>query len=146
MKVIFKKDVGGVGQRGKIKEVSDGYALNFLIPNGMAEQATPDKVAAYQKAEEAVAKDQAIRDAEWEGYARKIDGGKFQILVKANEKGSLYKQLTAAEIVAEIKKVYSVDVPTDALVINAPIKQVGETDVTVKFGTHTAKVTLILKA
>jgi hypothetical protein len=49
MKVLFKKDVGGVGQRGTIKDVSDGYALNFLIPQGLAEQATPEKIATHQK-------------------------------------------------------------------------------------------------
>ena len=47
MKVIFLKDVAKVGQHGKMKDVADGYALNFLIPRGLAIQATPDKVAAH---------------------------------------------------------------------------------------------------
>ena len=51
MKVIFLKDVGGVGQRGSIKEVSDGYAMNFLIAQGLAVQATPEKVAAHARQE-----------------------------------------------------------------------------------------------
>ena len=52
MKVIFLKDVGGVGQRGTIKDISDGYAQNFLIPNGLAEQATAEKKTANQKVQE----------------------------------------------------------------------------------------------
>ena len=48
MKIIFLKDVKGVGQRDALKDVSDGYALNFLIPQGLAVQATPDKIAAHE--------------------------------------------------------------------------------------------------
>ena len=47
MKVIFTKDVGGVGVRGTVKDVSDGYAQNFLIARGLAEQATTEKLAAH---------------------------------------------------------------------------------------------------
>lgn len=42
MKVILLKDVGGVGQHGEIKDVADGYAMNFLIGRGLAQQATPE--------------------------------------------------------------------------------------------------------
>jgi large subunit ribosomal protein L9 len=145
MKVLFLKDVGGVGQRGAIKEVSDGYALNFLIPNGMVVQATADKVAVHKKNQEALAKDQAAKDKEFEELAARIDGAKFQVVAKGNEQGHLYKQLSAAEIIPEIKRVYGVDVSANTVMFSAPIKAAGEFGITIKCGKHDAKVTIIVK-
>jgi large subunit ribosomal protein L9 len=48
MKVILLKDISGVGKRNTVKEMADGYALNYLIPKGLARQATPDQVAKLQ--------------------------------------------------------------------------------------------------
>ncbi len=146
MKVIFKKDVGGVGQRGSVKEVSDGYALNFLIPNGLAEQATPEKVAAHKKVQDALKQDQDARDREFERYAETIRGKRLQINVRASSNGNLYKALSAAEIIEEIRNVYRVEIPFDSIVLNAPVKKLGETDITVQFGGHTAHLTLIVIA
>lgn len=146
MKVIFKRDVGGVGQRGTVKEVSDGYALNFLIPNGMAEQATADKVAAHTKATKAEEAAQAAKEKEWAEAAARVDGATVQIAVNANESGHLYKALSTAEIVAEVKKIFGVEVPTNTIIINAPIKETGLHTISIKFGKSIAKMTLVLKA
>lgn len=144
MKVIFKKDVGGVGQRGSVKEVSDGYALNFLIPQGLAEQATADKVAAHAKNQKALEADAAAKEAQWAEHAARMNGSKFQVQAKANEKGHLYKQLGSAEIIAAIKTVFGVDVPPNALVLTTAIKAAGEHDVSIKLGKSQAKMTLIV--
>ncbi len=144
MKVIFKKDVGGVGQRGTVKEVSDGYALNFLIPQGLAEQATADKVAAYQKNQKALEAENAAKEKEWADAAARINNATFQIQAKANNKGHLYKQLSAADITPEIQKVFGVSVPQNAITIAAPIKAAGEHIITIKLGKSTAKMTLLV--
>lgn len=144
MKVIFKKDVGGVGQRGTVKEVSDGYALNFLIPHGLAEQATADKVAAHAKGQKALAAENEAREKEWAEYAARMDGAKFQIHVKANNKGHLYKQLGADEIAAEIKKVFGVSVPHNLILISAQIKAAGEHTINIRLGKSSAKMTLVV--
>ena len=49
MQIILLQDVGGVGKRHEVKDVADGYALNFLIPRGAAEQATPERLASHEK-------------------------------------------------------------------------------------------------
>jgi large subunit ribosomal protein L9 len=146
MKMLFLKDVGGVAQRGAIKEVSDGYALNFLIPNGLAVQATPDRLAAHEKAEAAKSRESEAKDKEWQEIAKKLHGVRFQLIVKANEQGHLYKQLSAETIVEEIRRIYKIDVPREAVVISGPIKSLGEYESTVKFGKHAAKITLVVKA
>ena len=91
MKVIFKKDVGGVGQRGTVKDVSDGYALNFLIPQGLPEQATADKVAAYNKQTAETAKKSAEKNAELAAKLRALDGKRVVIKARANEKGHRFR-------------------------------------------------------
>ncbi len=144
MKVIFKKDVGGVGQRGTVKEVSDGYALNFLIPQGLAEQATADKVAAHAKSQKALEAENAAREKEWAESAARMQGAKFQIHAKANNQGHLYKQLSADDIAAEIKKVFGVSVPHSLILIGSQIKAAGEHDISVKLGKSAAKMTLVV--
>lgn len=144
MKVIFKKDVGGVGQRGTVKEVSDGYALNFLIPQGLAEQATPDKVAAHQKNQKAVEEENAAKEKGWAEQTKRLNGATFQVHVKTNDKGHLYKALGHDQIIAEIKKVFGLDVPQTAIVLNAPIKSQGEHTISISFGKNVAKLKLIV--
>lgn len=144
MKVLFKKDVGGVGQRGTVKEVSDGYALNFLIPQGLAEQATDDKIAAYQKNQKALEAEQAAREKVWQEYAERMDGTRFQIQARANEKGHLYKQLSQDEITAAIKNVFGLDMPPNMVMITSQIKAAGEHMISVKLGKHNAKMTVVV--
>jgi large subunit ribosomal protein L9 len=145
MKVLFKKDVGGVGQRGTIKDVSDGYALNFLIPQGLAEQATPEKVAAHQKNQKIVAAETAQRDKENEALAARLNGAKFAVHVRTNEHGHLYKQLGQDVIIAEIQKVFGATVPPSAVMINGSIREAGEHNLTIKFGKSESKLTVIVK-
>ena len=146
MKVLFKKDVGGVGQRGTIKDVSDGYALNFLIPQGLAEQATDDKIAAYRNGQKAAEAESAALDKENAEMAARLNGAKFPITARTNEKGHLYKQLDTQTIITEIKKVFGADIPPSAILINGSIKSAGEHPVSIKLGAHTAIVLVLIKA
>ena len=104
MKVVFLKDVGGVGVRGAIKDVADGYALNFLIPRKLAEQATADKVARVQAEMKITAASEAERKAKGSAWAKELDGKSVVVVAKANEKGHLYKQLSPDAVADMIKK------------------------------------------
>ncbi len=146
MKVIMLKDVGGVGQRGAIKDVSDGYALNYLIPNGLAEQATPQKIDAHAKRQVEAAASNAAREKHWADAAKKIEGAVIDITVRANAQGHLYNQLSTELVRAEIKKVFGVDVPPDAVLLNAPVREVGEREIVIRMGTSSARVRMIVKS
>src|SRR3990167_6655082 len=91
MKVIMLKDVGGVGQRGALVNVADGYALNFLIPRGAAEQATADKIAQLEKRRASDAVATAERDREWVAHAERLEAKYVTIIAKANDAGHLYQ-------------------------------------------------------
>ena len=147
MKVIFLKDVKGVGQRDTIKDVSDGYALNLLIPQGLAVQATPEKIAALDVKKQKASESQAEQEREWQRQAEKLNGLTVEVLAKANERDQLYEQLSPESVVTELRTKYGVDIPPDALILNAPIKSVGEMVVAVRLGTRVAKfVVKVLKA
>ena len=146
MKVIFLKDVGGVGARGTIKEVSDGYALNFLIPRKLAEQATPDKVAKVQGEITASAAKQAAHEAIGVAQAKRLDGARITVKARVNDKGNLYKQLSAEDVLKALKTELKEDVPATSIAFDAPIKAAGESQVTIKFGTHKVKVMILTKA
>ena len=146
MKVIFLKDVGGVGVRGAVKEVADGYALNFLIPRKLAEQATPDKVSNVQEQMKASAKLDAQRAAQGSADAKKLDGKSVAVTAKANEKGHLYKQLSSDVVALAIKKEHRIEVAPDTIMFEKQVKEVGESRATVKIGNHTARISIMTKA
>ncbi|MBI5644940.1 50S ribosomal protein L9 [Candidatus Kaiserbacteria bacterium] len=145
MKVILLKDVGGVGQRDTLKEVSDGHALNFLIPRGFAVQATPEKVKELTARKNAVATEVARMQKEWEASAAKIHGKHIRITAKTNSHGSLYQQLTPEIIEIAIREQLGVEIPQDALILNAPIKSIGKWDVEIQHNTITARCVVDVK-
>lgn len=143
MKIILLQDVGGVGKRHEIKDVADGYALNFLIPRGLAEQATKEKLAAHEKH---VAEDAAKKAKE--GEARKalvksINGVRIQLSVRATEKGGLFKTIGPNEIAAALQEQKSVSLSPDAIHPLGAIKTIG--DHLIKIGAGGAESEIVLK-
>jgi large subunit ribosomal protein L9 len=126
MKVIMIHNIGGVGRQNEVKDVADGYALNFLIPNGHAIHATADRLKELN-ARLAVAKrsaDEKHKEA-IQGIER-LRGGSVRILSRANDVGGLYRELTPDMIVTAIVNAYGVKVPQNAIHIAEPIKKVGQ--------------------
>ncbi len=145
MKVIFLKNVGGVGQKGAVKDVADGYALNFLIPNGLAEQATPKKIIEHDERQKESAAQNAERERQWDDLVQKIDGAHIMVTAKANSAGHLYHQLPMDVIVGGLREKMQIDIPVEAITLNAPIKQVGENTVQIRLGKRSASFTVTVK-
>lgn len=145
MKVILLKDVGGVGKRDIIKEVADGYALNFLIPQGLAAQATPAKMLEYEKRRKDDEERTALRDAEWKRLIATLSGAKITVLARANAQGHLYQSISSEMVAEEIDKTYDVVLPKGAVVLEQPIKTVGVAQVEIHLGDKKAAVTVELK-
>lgn len=134
MKVLLKQDVAGVGLKNEVKEVANGYAQNFLLPRGLAELATPARVRqAQQAAEKRAAQLEEERKALKEGLA-KLQGEKLVIRATANEKDHLFEAVRTETIAAHLRDVAGVEVAASSIVIENPIKTLGEYTVHVHIG------------
>ncbi len=146
MKVIFLKDVAKVGQHGTMKDVADGYALNFLIPRGLAMQATPDKVAAHLAAQKREGEAREQHNKSIAEAIRSLKGVRIEITARATEKGGLFKSITGADIVDAVKAQKSVNIPLDTVELSKPIKETGEHTIHLSFGEVKVDVTLAIVA
>jgi large subunit ribosomal protein L9 len=126
MKVIFIHNIGGVGKQNEIKDVSDGYAMNFLIPNGHAIHATPEKIKALnERLETAKRSAEAHQKQAIQGIER-LRGASVRILVKANDANGLYREITPDMISSAITSAFGVHVQASAIHIVEPIKKIGQ--------------------
>lgn len=146
MQVIFLKDVRGVGRAHEVKNVADGYAVNFLFKQKLAEPATPEKVAALlakQKAHEAELEKQ---EAELTQRVNAARGKRVTIAARATEKGGLFKTITGKEIAHQLVVEHKIAIPETAVTLPEHIKTVGEHTVFVHSKTAKAEVVVDITA
>lgn len=146
MKVIFLKDVAKVGQHGTMKDVADGYALNFLIPRGLAIQATSDKVAAHLAAQKREGEAKERQNKMITEAVHSLKGIRIEISAKATEKGGLFKSITAADIEKAIQEQRRVSIPLETIALPKPIKETGEHTIKIAFGEVKVEMTLAIVA
>ena len=146
MKVILLKDVAKVGKKDEVKEISQGHALNFLIPKKLARAATPADIKALENRlkEEAVHK-KVSEELIYETI-KSLDGKTVEITEKANEIGHLFSKVHKKELVEAIKNSTGSTIEEDWIVLFDDIKEVGERDITIKEGKFKAKLTISVKA
>lgn len=102
MKVILLNDVPGTGKKGEIKEVSSGYARNYLIPKGLAQEATPGHLKEFKKQQEIRAKKEEKKRQDAQNLAEKVSGKTITVKAKAGEDGRLFGSVTAADLAAAL--------------------------------------------
>lgn len=146
MKVILLKQVRGVGNKYDIKDVSDGYAMNMLIPKGLAEIATASvvsKVMARKSQDEAESK---IHEDLLMKNIKDLDGVRIEMTESANDKGHLFAGIHAEELVPVIKEQTRLEILPEYIMLEKPIKTVGEHAVEVKVQNTSAAFTLVVLA
>lgn len=132
MKIIILKNEKGLGKIGEIKEVTDGYARNFLIPRGLAKAVTPQEVKKLEEAGQATAKKAGKELRKIQDVAGQVDGLEIELFEKASEAGTLYSALNETKI-AKALKAKGFDINKKQLQLSAPIKDLGEHEVGVIF-------------
>jgi len=125
LKVILVTNVEGLGARGEIVEVKDGYANNYLIPRGFAVRSTKGKAKeAAQLAREKMAKaDRELKRAE--DAAQLISGRTFEIAAKVGEEGKLFGTITAKDIANLLEEEINVKVDRKKVHLDEHIKTAG---------------------
>ena len=134
MKVIFHEDVKGQGKKGELKEVSDGYARNYLLPRKFASEATADNINALKLKEKARAAQIAKEKAQAEENAKKLGGVQVIIKAKAGNAGKLFGAVTSQEISDALKAQFDIDIEKNKIVQAEPIKTFGSFSVKAKLG------------
>jgi len=140
MRIVLLQNVNNLGRTGDIKEVSEGYARNFLLPKKLAEIATP----------EAVRQAEIRKDKEKEELKKQQDNAQKMaktlqqavIILKAKEKGGkLFGSITGKDIAQAVTEKYFA-IPEKSFILEEPIKKTGEYSVKVKF---TDKISAVVK-
>lgn len=142
MKVILKKNVPRVGKQFDIIEVSNGHANNFLFPQGLAEPATPSKIADIEKKKEALKAEEEAQAKALQEKLEKIGGSTVVIKTKADDKGSLYKKLQSADIAKALNEQQSITLEEASIKLDEPITATGEVEIEIEQSDTKAKITL----
>jgi len=145
MKVILKEDVKNLGEVGSIKNVADGFARNYLLPRNLAVEASTKNVRLFEhNKNQILAKAKKIKRSADE-VAERISKTQISLEAQAGEEDKLFGSITAS-VVAEALSKQGIEVDKRRIVMEAPIKRLGEYKITVKLNQGvTADVSLEVK-
>ncbi len=146
MKVILTADVAKLGKKYEVKDVSDGHALNMLIPRGVVEVATPSALKRLELKKKELEAAKARQDEVVAKSLKSIHGKTFEMKHKVNEKGHLFAAIHLDEVAALLKSKTSIEMDSSYLSVAKPIKEAGDHEVTVKVGKETASFNLKISA
>ncbi len=146
MKVILLNDIPKLGRKYETKSVSDGFAQNSLIPQGKAIVAT----AASEKKIEVLRKQHQVEekiklDLLLKNFSS-LDGVSVEVISSANEKGHLFSGIHKNDLIKALHEQKRVDVPESALVLEKPIKEIGEHKIEVIVGEKKGVFTVVVKS
>lgn len=144
MKIILKQDIRGKGKKGQMIEAAEGYARNYLIPRGLAVEATADAVNTMNLQAKAKAKADAEAKAEALAIAEKLKSCQVKIAAKGGEGGKLFGAITGKEIAAALAEQFSLTIDGKKLVLEQPIKSFGSYEVKTKLGYEVSGTVYVL--
>lgn len=132
MKVILLKDISKVGKKYDVKKVSDGYALNFLLPKGFAKTATEGAMEKLEELKKVLEAERSVQENILAKNLHEVDGKTLEIKAKANEKGHLFAGIHKEDLPAYIKESFGADIDSHFIELPKTIKETGSYEVTIK--------------
>ena len=144
MKVILLQDVPKVGKKFEVKNVANGYAINLLLPQKLAQLATNQTI----KELEVEKKKYEIEKEKGVGKLKEIFeklNELIEIKVKANEEGKLFASLDKKEIIKAIQEKTGAKIDPNIIELDKPIKKIGEYKIGIKIGSEKSKIILTIK-
>lgn len=134
MKVLLLQDVKGLGKKGDICEVKDGYGRNFLVGKGLADFATNEVINRYKATQKKAAEMAAEEKSLMEMTAKKISEIVVKIIQKVGANGSLYGAITKEDITEALAKEHRIEIDKKTIELKSPIKSTGIYEVEIKLG------------
>lgn len=131
MKIVLRQDVPKLGEAGTIQTVANGYARNFLIPQGMAVVATDGEIKVAQHNLAVKERKVARLEEQQKSLAEKIQGTKLAFTARAGETGRLFGSITAADVAAQLSGKIGEEIDRRKIVLEEPLRTVGNHKVTV---------------
>jgi len=132
MRIILLQDIENLGKKYEIKEVKAGYARNFLIPKGLAKQATKNVLKWLEKQKEIEGKKAEEKLKKVQKIASAIDGQEVIIPVKIGEQNQLFESITSQKISEKLKEL-GFEIKKNQIELITPIKELGEFPIKIKF-------------
>ena len=143
MKVILQKDVPKLGQKDEIKEVSDGYARNYLLPRGFAVEASAGRIQELEKLEAKKSRRKEKEREEAAALASSLEGKEFTIIATAGEGGRLFGSVTTADV-AKVLQEEGLKVDRKKIEIGDPIKTLGRHTVEIKLHSQVSAAIVVV--
>lgn len=132
MKVIFLKDMKGQGKKGEIKEVSEGYAHNFLLPRGVVKLATDGNVKNQEMQDASEQKRKQQEKEEAIALGKRMEELPVILKAKAGEGGRLFGAITSKQVAEALEKQHGIKVDKRKMDMQDPIRTLGVTQVPIK--------------
>lgn len=131
MKVVFLEDVQGVAKESEIKEVSDGYGRNFLLPRKLALVATPANIKVMEEKKRLQARREAKTEAEIAELGRQLGGKELTVRAKVGVDGHLHGAVTTTDIASALEA-QGINVDKRKIELAEPIHDVGPFEISVR--------------
>jgi large subunit ribosomal protein L9 len=132
VKIVLRSDVSGIGRKGDVREVANGYARNYLLPRGLAFKATPGVEAQAEGMRLARSLKQASELADAKVLAEALGASPLRIAVRAGKEGKLFGSVGSSDIVSAISKQLGLSIERRQIDLPEPIKAVGTYQVPVE--------------
>lgn len=146
MKVILLKDVKSLGKSGDIVKASDGYARNYLIPKGLAKEATESNINELNRRKAAERKKKLEETEKAQKLASELKNKEVKIFAKCGESGRLFGAITSKDISNALKSQYGIEIDKKKISTNA-IKQLGTYDIEIKiYPEISTKIKLVVES
>jgi large subunit ribosomal protein L9 len=134
LKVLLTQDVKGLGKKGEIKEVKEGYGNNFLVGKGLAKVATTDVLRKFNSDSKKADEAEAVLIKELTQEAKEIEGATITLSKKSGDNGHLFGAITKDEIAHAANEAGFKNVTKKMIEIKNPIKEIGEFSIGIKLG------------
>ncbi|NTU93306.1 MAG: 50S ribosomal protein L9 [Chlorobiaceae bacterium] len=146
MKIILRKDVATLGDAGEVVTVKNGYANNYLIPQGYAIRATDGTIKALETEKKQQAKKIELQRKNARDIAAKLEQTPVKVFAKAGESGKLFGTVTGGDISDALKQL-GFEIDRRKITLEAPIKMLGKFEADAKlFMDITAKLSIEVEA